>query len=172
MCFCVNFYCIWKRIQTKKHFSKVFHVWKLILSFIGDIVANKKPFPDIYLLAIQKLNLNPKRCWVIEDSRIGLQAAKRAQLNCLITKSYYTINDNFNESNIIVNDLDNGLDGLINITYLNYQLSKIIKKEILNNQNNNENMNKSIDMFAIEPNLSEMFNKIMKGETGNKGLPF
>lgn len=40
--------------------------------FAGDMVAKKKPSPDIYLLAASTLNLTPSRCWVIEDSEIGM----------------------------------------------------------------------------------------------------
>lgn len=39
--------------------------------FAGDMVAKKKPSPDIYLLAASTLSLTPSRCWVIEDSEIG-----------------------------------------------------------------------------------------------------
>lgn len=44
----------------------------------GDIVPKKKPDPAIYLLAARELRVEPGRCCVIEDSKIGLQAAKAA----------------------------------------------------------------------------------------------
>ena len=44
--------------------------------FAGDIVPKKKPDPAIYLLAAKELNVDPSRCVVIEDSKIGLRAAK------------------------------------------------------------------------------------------------
>ena len=34
--------------------------------------------------------MSPPRCVVVEDSRIGLQAAKAAGMTCAITKSSYT----------------------------------------------------------------------------------
>ena len=37
----------------------------------GDVVAKKKPAPDIYLLALETLGLPPHECMVIEDSRNG-----------------------------------------------------------------------------------------------------
>ena len=43
----------------------------------GDIVAKKKPSPDIYLLAKERLGLDARDCVVIEDSRNGLLAAAR-----------------------------------------------------------------------------------------------
>ena len=38
----------------------------------GDIVPAKKPAPDIYLLALDRLSLVPERCLAVEDSRNGL----------------------------------------------------------------------------------------------------
>lgn len=38
------------------------------------------------------------RCVVIEDSRIGLKAAKAAGMFCIVTKSSYTTHENFDEA--------------------------------------------------------------------------
>lgn len=80
----------------------------------GDIVTRKKPDPEIYNLCIEKLNLNPQECMVIEDSRNGLLAAKAANFNCLITLNSYTADEDFTEADIIVNEL--GDDPNIQIT--------------------------------------------------------
>jgi beta-phosphoglucomutase len=42
-----------------------------------------KPSPDIYLFAADKLNINPKFCIAIEDSRHGIAAAKAAGMFCI-----------------------------------------------------------------------------------------
>lgn len=63
--------------------------------FAGDVVPKKKPDPAIYLLAAKELGVDPQRCVVIEDSRIGLRAAKSAGMTCVITKSAYTQNEDF-----------------------------------------------------------------------------
>lgn len=73
--------------------------------FAGDIVPHKKPAPDIYLLACQRLGLPPTQCLVIEDSRNGLRAAKAAGMRCLITPSTYTRAEDFSEADLVVNDL-------------------------------------------------------------------
>ncbi len=44
-----------------------------------------KPFPDAYNLAVKLCNRPHTNCIVIEDSSIGIQAAKAANLNCLLT---------------------------------------------------------------------------------------
>ena len=39
----------------------------------GDDVPNKKPDPSIYRIAAERLKVDPKECFVIEDSTIGLK---------------------------------------------------------------------------------------------------
>lgn len=41
-------------------------------------VANGKPAPDLFLRAAEKMGVPPARCLVIEDSRAGVIAARRA----------------------------------------------------------------------------------------------
>lgn len=49
----------------------------------GDDAPGKtKPAPDIYLLAAQKLGVSPKLCLAIEDSVLGVRAAKSAGMSC------------------------------------------------------------------------------------------
>ncbi len=73
--------------------------------FAGDIVAKKKPDPAIYQLAAKQLLLDPKKCVVIEDSNNGLRAAKAAGMNCLVTVSSYTGEENFSLADRVVPDL-------------------------------------------------------------------
>jgi HAD superfamily hydrolase (TIGR01509 family) len=63
--------------------------------FAGDIVPKKKPAPDVYLLAAKTLGVDPARCVVIEDTHIGLQAAKAAGMRCCVTKSIYSEGEDF-----------------------------------------------------------------------------
>lgn len=44
----------------------------------GSDVTNKKPEPELFLTAAQRMNIEPKRCVVIEDAPDGITAAKRA----------------------------------------------------------------------------------------------
>ena len=83
---------------------------KLITVFAGDVVAAKKPAPDIYNLAANKLNLAPARCVVIEDSNNGLRAAKAAGMTCVATLSSYTADEDFTQADVIVADLDHGIN--------------------------------------------------------------
>jgi HAD superfamily hydrolase (TIGR01509 family) len=73
--------------------------------FCGDAVKNKKPAPDIYLLAKDKYQLRPECCFVVEDSRNGLLAAHEAGMHCIITQSYYTSDEDFTEADFVVDCL-------------------------------------------------------------------
>jgi HAD superfamily hydrolase (TIGR01509 family) len=44
----------------------------------GDDVANGKPAPDLFLLAAERLGIDPVRCLVLEDAEAGVIAAHRA----------------------------------------------------------------------------------------------
>jgi HAD superfamily hydrolase (TIGR01509 family) len=78
---------------------------KHIPVFAGDMVAKKKPDPGIYLMAKDKLGLDPKKVVVIEDSNNGLRAALGAGMHCLVTKSSYTEDEDFTGASRIVPDL-------------------------------------------------------------------
>lgn len=42
-----------------------------------------KPEPGIFLHAAKKMNADPARCFVVEDSLVGLQAANGAKMKCI-----------------------------------------------------------------------------------------
>lgn len=86
-----------------------------ILIFAGDVVENKKPSPDIYLLAARTLEVPPESCVVVEDSSIGLAAARAANMTCLITESAYTRGEDFHGAALVVSDLDDGPNGPISL---------------------------------------------------------
>lgn len=61
----------------------------------GDEVAAKKPAPDVYLLALQRLALPAGACLALEDSRNGLMSARAAGLACIVSPSAYTEGEDF-----------------------------------------------------------------------------
>ena len=69
--------------------------------FAGDIVPRKKPDPAIYDLAASTLQVDPAKCVVVEDSHIGLTAAKAAGMVCIVTKSGYTENEDFSKADAV-----------------------------------------------------------------------
>jgi len=71
----------------------------------GDCVPTKKPAPDIYLLALEKLGVDASDVLVVEDSRNGLEAADAAGLRCLVTVNGYTEKEDFSEAILVVTSL-------------------------------------------------------------------
>ncbi len=72
----------------------------------GDEVAAKKPAPDIYRLALERLGLPPARAVAFEDSRNGLLSARAAGLAVIVTPSAYTADEDFAEASQVLPDLD------------------------------------------------------------------
>lgn len=56
----------------------------------AEDVSRVKPAPDLYLLAVTKLNVNPGACIAFEDSTNGLTAAKDAGLTCVVVPNGIT----------------------------------------------------------------------------------
>ncbi len=55
----------------------------------GGDVRTGKPDPEVFLLAAQRLGVDPKRCLVFEDSLVGIEAAIRAGMKAVaITTSF------------------------------------------------------------------------------------
>ncbi len=50
---------------------------------VGEDVERGKPDPQGYLLAAERLNVDPRDCVVIEDAPGGVEAAKRAGMSCI-----------------------------------------------------------------------------------------
>lgn len=71
----------------------------------GDIVPAKKPAPDIYLWALDKLQLGPEVCLAFEDSENGLKASLGAGLKTVITVNDYTDSHDFTGAALVLSDL-------------------------------------------------------------------
>ncbi len=71
----------------------------------GDIVTSKKPDPAIYNLALERTGRSPGECIVIEDSAIGVQAARAAGIRVIATTNGYTEGEDLAAADIIVTAL-------------------------------------------------------------------
>lgn len=71
----------------------------------GDIVANKKPASDIYDYVLEKLALPAGKCIAFEDSENGLISAKQANLTTIITRNEYTLDHDFTQADVVMDEL-------------------------------------------------------------------
>jgi hypothetical protein len=70
----------------------------------GEIVANKKPAPDIFLEAAKQLGCMPAECVVIEDAVHGVQAAKAAGMACVAVAQSFEA-DNLRAADSVVSSI-------------------------------------------------------------------
>ncbi len=71
----------------------------------GDMVARKKPAPDVYLLALKQLGLPAAQCLAFEDSANGVASARGAGLRVIATPSAYTDRERFDDADWVLDDL-------------------------------------------------------------------
>ena len=58
----------------------------------NEDVSKSKPDPQMYQLAINKLNLTPKECLIVEDNENGIKAAKASGAYIMEVQSVYEVN--------------------------------------------------------------------------------
>ena len=82
--------------------------WSKFQIFAGDMVKAKKPAPDVYNMAVEKMGLDKSKCVIVEDTQIGKEAAMAAGIKCIVTKSAYADREDFSGADLVVDNLDDG----------------------------------------------------------------
>ena len=85
----------------------------------GREVKEGKPSPQGFLLAAQKLGVEPKNCLVIEDAVAGVTAAKRAGMHCIAVTNTHP-RESLMEADLVVSTLEavsvSDLEGLLSLS--------------------------------------------------------
>lgn len=71
----------------------------------GCDVENLKPHPEIFNLAVNKLNVIKEESIILEDAEKGVIAANNANIKVIAIPNKYTINNNFKTADYLVNSL-------------------------------------------------------------------
>ena len=71
----------------------------------GDVVAKKKPAPDIYDWVLRALGLGPRDCVAFEDSENGVRSAVAAGVPVVVTPNDYTRDHDFTGAALVVGDM-------------------------------------------------------------------
>jgi HAD superfamily hydrolase (TIGR01509 family) len=71
----------------------------------GDEVARGKPAPDIFLLAAERLGVQPTGCLVLEDSHLGVAAAKAAGMRAVAVPNPRIPAAQFSEADYVFDSL-------------------------------------------------------------------
>jgi HAD superfamily hydrolase (TIGR01509 family) len=68
----------------------------------GDEVERRKPDPSSYLTALERLGLGASAAVAVEDSAIGLRAAKAADLPCVVVVNDYTREQDLDAADLVL----------------------------------------------------------------------
>ena len=82
------------------------NLWQYVEVFAnGFEVEHGKPMPDIFLLAATRLDIDPERCMVIEDSTAGVQAGRMAGMYTIGYENPTSGGQNVNAADVVVKSL-------------------------------------------------------------------
>lgn len=70
----------------------------------GEEVEKGKPAPDIFLLAAKKLSVNPKDCYVFEDSPNGIRAGNAAGMKPILVPDLMPVTEEMKELSFMIKD--------------------------------------------------------------------
>lgn len=73
-----------KKFDIYKHFDTI---------VTTDEVSRSKAFPDVYLLAAERLNVNPEECVVFEDILPAINGAKAAGMKVVAVEDDHSLDD-------------------------------------------------------------------------------
>ena len=85
-----------EKIGIKQYF-------KILIS--GEEIERSKPEPDIFFKAASSLNVTPAECLVVEDSKSGTIAARKAGMKCIGYQNINSGNQDLTDADLIVNDI-------------------------------------------------------------------
>lgn len=71
----------------------------------GEEVQRKKPAPDLYRLALQRLGVDASECVTLEDSQMGLAAATAAHVAAVVTVNSDTLEQDFSDAALVMSSL-------------------------------------------------------------------
>jgi beta-phosphoglucomutase family hydrolase len=94
--------------STRRMVDYILNKLKLTQAFNRVITAedieHSKPNPEIFLKAAKELKVKPSQCLVIEDSKLGVEAAKSAGMKCAGYRNPHSGDQNLSKADVIIDD--------------------------------------------------------------------
>ena len=75
-----------------------------------QMILKHKPHPDLYLLALDKIDLKAEWCLAFEDTQYGVEAAKSAEVTCFAIPNELTKNQDFSKADKVFSNLKEAVD--------------------------------------------------------------
>lgn len=91
-----SFECILNDLTRIGMIKQLSNPFEVIMS-AKDVMRNK-PFPDVYIEAAKKLHADVSECLVLEDSKNGVLAAKRAGMRCIARSNEFTPDESLKDA--------------------------------------------------------------------------
>ncbi len=82
--------------------EKLFGEFHFDVVVTGDEVEERKPDPEAFHMALERLGLDAGRAVVVEDSAEGVDSAKAAGLACAVVVNGYTTDHDLDEADLVL----------------------------------------------------------------------
>jgi beta-phosphoglucomutase len=79
------------RMTIELMMEKAFLAQYMDLMLSNEDVINAKPDPEIYLTTIERLNLKPEECLILEDNENGIRAARASKAHVMIVNDVHDV---------------------------------------------------------------------------------
>ena len=89
---------------VEKVFEEIPIQWLFDSVTTGEEVTNKKPAPDLFLAAADKLDVRPEECLVIEDAQSGIAAAHQAGMRVIAIARDEKYSEKLKEAELVIRD--------------------------------------------------------------------
>ncbi|NCB12217.1 MAG: DNA recombination protein RmuC, partial [Erysipelotrichia bacterium] len=150
-----------EEVITKLEKNNFLNFFPIIVA--GDDVKRSKPWPDTYLLAVEKLGLKPSECLAFEDTQYGLQSAKNAGVYCFAIPNEYSVRQDFSRSAKVLTSFKDQLDSFGKRVNEIYNEETKQRSSLLTEIKNLKDLNNQIASDAV--NLT----KALKGQNKTQG---
>ncbi|MDX8396766.1 MAG: HAD-IA family hydrolase [Mariprofundaceae bacterium] len=91
----------------------------------GDIVEAKKPAPDIYQYAAEKLGIAVENTLALEDSGNGWLSAQAAGMKCAVTINGYTADQDFRGADLVISEFGEADLDAVNVLSNRHELDDL-----------------------------------------------
>jgi len=92
------------RIKQDLQGIGVYDLFDVIVSGAEDVFSSK-PAPHVYLMAAEKLGVDPQNCLAVEDTPQGIESAKLARMKCIVHRMPHNRYLDLSEADLVVDDL-------------------------------------------------------------------
>lgn len=87
-------------VEAELKQAGLFHFFSVIVG--GDLLKRSKPEPDIYLMACEKMGVEPRDAYAIEDSHNGIRSAYAAGMSPIMVPDMLEATEEMRQKSIVV----------------------------------------------------------------------